>query len=435
MKKFLFFLLIPIQVSAQHQHSQPVQGDTAELMTSAFSRNLPMTRNGSGTSWLPDASPAWGHMFHRNQWMFMAHYNAFLRYNHQDFLERGTRGGKKIDFLEWGMLKGQREIGVNGLFHFSTMFTLDPFFVGSEGYPLLFQTGETWQGKQLVDRQHPHELFSELAVSYAHSFGSKTDGFIYAGFPGEPALGSGAFMHRPSAMFNPDAPITHHWNDGHHITFGVLTFGLRYSAFKLETSAFHGREPDENRYDFDGGPLDSWSMRLSFSPREDAVFQVSHGFINSPDVLDPVEDVARTTASVIFTHNWEHGKAKEFYGTLLWARNVTGRTIENATLAEGVLAMRVLSIYSRYELVQKTAEHLNLISEFPENLLIEIHEFTAGMSIQFLKTRWFNASFGSHLTLFISDHELFPIYGEWPWSFEAYLRIYPPRLNLPTFRK
>lgn len=53
---------------------------------------------------------------------------------------------------------GQRKIGKNGLFHFNVMLSLDSFF-GGNGYPLLFQTGESWQGKLLVDRQHPHVYF------------------------------------------------------------------------------------------------------------------------------------------------------------------------------------------------------------------------------------------------------------------------------------
>jgi hypothetical protein len=435
MRKILLFILLPLSANAQHEHHRDTTGqqDTTAAMPSAFSLSLPMTRNGSGTSWMPDASPMWGHLIHRDQWMFMLHYNKFLRYNHQDFTERGTRGGKKIDFLDWVMLKGQRQVGANGLFHFSSMFSLDPFFVGGQGYPLLFQTGETWRGQPLIDRQHPHDLFAELAVSYAQRLSPKMDAFVYFGLPGEPALGSGAFMHRPAAMFNPDAPITHHWNDGHHITFGVATFGLRYGKFKFETSSFRGREPDEDRLDIETGAFDSWSARLSFAAREDAVFQVSHSFLNSPEALNPLEDVERTTASVVFNRDWEDGKS--FYGTLLWARNASGRTIENASMAEGAFMMKWLTLYSRYEVVQKTSEHLGLQSYFPEKSLVQIHAITTGMAFRFLKLKWFNMAFGSHLSVFVSEERLDPIYGHWPLSFEAYLRIYPPRLNVPIFRK
>ncbi|MEP6594995.1 MAG: hypothetical protein ABJA71_03570 [Ginsengibacter sp.] len=181
------------------------------------------------------------------------------------------------------------------------MLSLDAAIAGKTGYPLLFQTGETASGKPLVDRQHPQDLFSELSVSYSYVFSKKTDVFIYLGYPGEPALGSGAFMHRQSALTNPDAPISHHWNDGTHITFGAATVGIRLDKFKIEASSFTGREPDEDRYDFDKARFDSWSGRLSFNPTNKWALQISHGFVKSPEVLNPDEDIHRTTASAIFS--------------------------------------------------------------------------------------------------------------------------------------
>src|SRR5437763_12769526 len=130
------------------------------------------------------------------------------------------------------MFIGQRHVGLNRLFHFSTMMSFDAV-TGSNGYPLLFQSGEAYKGNPIVDRQHPHDLFSELSVSYSQAISKKVDAYIYIGYPGEPALGSVAFMHRPSALSNPDAPISHHWNDGTHITFGVATLGIRFDKFKI----------------------------------------------------------------------------------------------------------------------------------------------------------------------------------------------------------
>src|SRR5205823_1974820 len=144
--------------------------------------------------------------------------------------------------------------------------SLDPLTIGGSGYPLLFQTGESWQGKPLVDYQHPHDLFSELSVTYSHAINKNSNIFAYLGFPGEPALGPTAFMHRPSSFSNPDAPIGHHWQDATHITFGVGTLGFVYNDFKLDASIFTGREPDENRYDFDTPRFDSFSGRLTFNP-------------------------------------------------------------------------------------------------------------------------------------------------------------------------
>src|SRR3546814_3723923 len=122
----------------------------------------------------------------------------------------------------------QRGFGEKGLFRFSAMVSLDELIGGGNGYPLLFQAGETFNGPPLVDRQHPHDFIAELSVGYTHRFSNDVDVFGYFGYPGEPALGPVAFMHRPSAMNNPDAGLGHHWQDATHIIFGVATLGVRY---------------------------------------------------------------------------------------------------------------------------------------------------------------------------------------------------------------
>src|SRR3954463_3482667 len=142
-------------------------------MSHVYSLNLPMNRNGSGTGWLPDASPMYGYMFHRPKWMYMLHGNLFLRYNNQDFTNKGSRGDSKFDAPDWVMFMGQRQVGKNGLFHFSIMFSLDAAIGGGSGYPLLFQSGEAYKGKAIVDRQHPHDFFSELSVSYSQALSKK----------------------------------------------------------------------------------------------------------------------------------------------------------------------------------------------------------------------------------------------------------------------
>ena len=81
----------------------------------------------------------------------------------------------------------------------------------------------------------------------------------YGGPAGEPALGPVAFMHRVSALSNPLAPISHHWFDSTHITYGVATLGFFARTWKVEGSAFNGREPDDTRTNFDLAAMDSWS--------------------------------------------------------------------------------------------------------------------------------------------------------------------------------
>ena len=170
------------------------------------------------------------------------------------------------------------------------MLSPDPA-MGKRGYPLLLASGETADGVTgLVDRQHPHDLFMELSASYSHPIGEGSSAFLYAGLPGEPAFGPPAFMHRLSIMDSPEAPISHHWLDSTHVSFGVVTAGLVVDGFKLEASRFNGREPDQHRWDIETGPLDSTSLRLSWNPTPNLALQASWAHLASPEQLAPGEN-------------------------------------------------------------------------------------------------------------------------------------------------
>jgi len=223
----------------------------------------PMAREASGTSWQPESTPMEGVMSMPGDWMVMLHGYLDQIYDHQG----GPRGADE-DFSEsMFMVMAQRPVGQDTL-GLRTMLSLDPL-MGKSGYPLLLQTGESADGVQpLVDRQHPHDLFMELSASYSHPYAAGDSVFVYAGLPGEPALGPPTFMHRASGMDDPEAPITHHWMDSTHVTFGVLTAGWVLGGIKLEASAFHGREPDQFRWNIETGRLDSASVRASWIPMQ-----------------------------------------------------------------------------------------------------------------------------------------------------------------------
>lgn len=256
-----------------------------------------MTRDGSGTSWVPEASRHSGIHAEAGDWMLMGHATIDGVYSWQD----GPRGDE-LGFVA-GMLMGtaQRKVGGAGTLQLRGMVSPDPL-MGKRGYPLLLAAGETADGvTPLVDRQHPHDLFMELSASYAQQLTDKDSVFIYGGLPGEPAFGPPAFMHRPAAMVTPEAPITHHWFDSTHITFGVLTAGWIHDGFKIEASRFRGREPDESRYDIETGELDSTSVRLSWNPTANWALQVSWADVTSPEQLEPDVDVTKYSASALYT--------------------------------------------------------------------------------------------------------------------------------------
>lgn len=192
------------------------------------------------------------------------------------------------------------------------MFSLDPAIERGYGYPLLYQSGELYKGQPIHDRQHPHDLISELAVSYSYKFNDKRSFYLYAGLPAEPALGPPMYLHRVSGMNNPDAPIGHHWQDATHITYGVVTAGYSFGKVKFEASAFNGTEPDENRWNFDRPRLNSFSGRLSVNPTKNWSLQISQGYLRNPERSEPeVRILRKTIASAIYNkkfddeHNWE----------------------------------------------------------------------------------------------------------------------------------
>jgi len=236
-------------------------------------------------------------------------------------------------------------------------------------------------------------------------------------------------MHRPSALNNPAAPLSHHWVDATHITFGVATLGVRYGNWKLEGSSFTGREPGENRYNFDKPRFDSWSGRLSYNPTEKWAMQVSHAFIKEPEALHAGEDVNRTTASVTYS---SRGYGYEFFNaTALWGMNKSaGHDGEHAALVEGSYVVRKLGVYGRYEGVQKSVEELGLNEQqYGHHTLFPVHALTAGVSYDLFNVGKVKVAGGTQATLYSPDKRLSPLYGQNPIAAQVYLRIYPAALG------
>ena len=301
---FLFLCAAATPTVAQHHaHHAPAQPDMP-----------PMSRDASGTSWQPDASPMEGIHFNRGEWSGMLH--GYLVTATGD--GEGPRGGRDTYTESMFMAMAQRPLA-GGTLGLRAMGSLDPWTMDKDGYRLLLQTGETADGHEhLVDRQHPHDALMELSATWSRPVGAGNSLFVYAGLPGEPALGPPAFMHRYSGMDNPEAPLGHHWLDATHITFGVVTAGWVHRDFKLEASAFNGREPDQHRKDIELRRFDSWSARASWNPDPQWSLQLSHGFLDSPEQLAPDVSVKRTTASAMYHRALAGG---QWQTTLAWGRN------------------------------------------------------------------------------------------------------------------
>ena len=336
----------------QMDHSQMNTMAEVEHSSHAMAGALgpyPMSRESSGTAWQPDSSRHPGLMAMRGDWMLMAHGVANLVYDHQS----GPRGDDKA--FASGMLMGMasRPVG-NGTVQFRAMLSPDPL-MGKRGYPLLLATGETANGVDpLTDRQHPHDFFMELSASLSQNLGGKSSVFVYGGLPGEPAFGPPAFMHRQSVMDSPEAPISHHWLDSTHISFGVVTAGIVLDTIKLEASRFNAREPDQHRWDVETGPLDSTAVRLSWNPIRTLSLQGSWGRFKDPEQLEPGVDQDRLSASLLWAD--EVAQGWDAAATLAWGRKTIdhhGDSLrDDAFVAEASVKHGGWTVFGRGEMTE-----------------------------------------------------------------------------------
>jgi len=322
--------------------TMPMAGQDARpmAMTGALGPYA-MSREASGTAWQPDASPADGVMGMAGGWMLMGHARLNAVYDRQT----GPRGGERGFVAGTAMGMAQRGLG-GGTLQLRAMLSPEPL-MGARGYPLLLASGETADGvAPLIDRQHPHDLFMELSASYSLRLAAGASAFVYAGLPGEPAFGPPAFMHRLSIMDSPEAPISHHWLDSTHVSFGVVSAGLVLGRVKLEASRFNGREPDQNRWDIETGPLDSSAARISWNPTPNLALQASWAHLVSPEQLEPGTNSTRWSASAIYTRPF--GRDRWWSTTLAWGR----RDGNDAAVLESAAGLGLWTLFGRAEWTQ-----------------------------------------------------------------------------------
>ena len=394
-------------------------------MPSSVDINDPMNRESSGTAWVPDSTPIYGRMFMFGDDMLMLHGAIWPRY-----VKASTRrGDDRIDAPNWIMAMYSHPFSESVQLGLRAMMSLDLLTEGGRGYPLLFQSGETWHDEPLHDRQHPHDLFDELSVSYSQKLARDFSGYIYFGMPGEPALGPPTFMHRLSAMDNPDAPIGHHWQDSTHITFGVATLGAVWKQVKIEGSIFTGREPNENRYDFDRPRFDSYAGRISWNPTRDLALQVSHGYLHSPEATEPDINQHRTSASLIYNHSL--GSNANWATSLVWAQD--RNTDERAThsfLVETNFHRGRDTLYARWERVEKSGHEL-VLEESDHDRIFPVSGYTVGYVRDLSRVGGIDIGLGAQFTLNDMPDYLERYYGtDLPYSFQIFWRIRPSRMEM-----
>jgi hypothetical protein len=406
-------LLIPAVAPAQaqeHQHpAAPAAGDHAQHDDHAVAAvaSFP-ARDASGTAWLPDVTPMHGYHLQARGWDVMLHGNAFLQFLYESGEEHRT--SYQAGSINWFMGMARRPL-VGGRLGLRGMLSLEPWTIGGCGYPVLLATGETCDGDTIHDRQHPHDLFMELAVEYDRPLRAATRWQIYGGAAGEPALGPVAFPHRPSAMPNPIALIGHHWLDATHITFGVVTAGIYGARWKTEGSIFNGREPDEERADVDLAALDSYSARVWFMPSPGLALQVSAGHLNDAEADPGVSrhDVHRVTASATYHRRVRSGGL--FATTVAWGLNREAVHTSSSAVAEASATLDGFNTwFGRMEISGKSAHSLH-VHEAPPGTIYTVGKLQGGYVRYFRARSGLQPGIGGSVSLSLLPSDLQPRYG------------------------
>ena len=405
------------------QQPMDMQMDHGSMVMRADSfMDLELEHSTSGTDAEPDSTPAPMLMRSRGNWTFMLHGIGFLA----DTQQSGPRGRDKLFSPNWIMPMVQHRIG-KGMLTFRSMLSLEPATVSQREYPILFQQGETAFGKPIVDGQHPHDFFMEVAALYDDMLGEKTMLSFYIAPVGGPALGPAAYPHRLSASENPAAVLGHHLEDSTHISDDVFTLGLTHRAVRVEASGFHGREPDEHRWQIQHGAIDSWATRVTVNPAKNWSMQYSIAHLHSLEALLPSEDVRRMTASVMYNRSFRNGN---WSSMLLWGRNqsLADENVGNAYLAESTVQfLRRNFAWTRIENVDRTNELLigenPLPPGFEERYFTRVQAYTLGYDREVGHIPHLATAVGGQFTWYGVPDVLKPVYGSRPIGGIVFLRV------------
>ena len=384
-------------------------------MDAEMSSSLPSPHEGSGTSWQPASVTGHEWMWMRGGWDLMAHGVIFIDYNQQG----GPRGAGKAESVNWGMLMQQHSLG-KGTILFREMFSAESLTSPHPGFPELFQTGETYHGEPLVDHQHPHNVFAELAALYTVPLTERISWELYGGPAAEPALGPVTYIHRTSASELPLAPLSHHLQDSTHTSFGVVTTGLVIDRVRLEGSAFNGREPNEQRWSIQLGALDSWSTRATVAPGRNWTAQYSIGRLERPEALEPGSQW-RQTASVEYNRPLNGGN---WATSLVWGRvhKIATDTTLNSYLLESTWNFQKRNYaFSRLELVDK--DELFPTAAVQQNYRIGAYTFGGVRDV--VQNHEWQLGVGADVTFYSKPEVLDMAYGPHPVSFQIFLRLRP----------
>jgi hypothetical protein len=423
----VFALVLPAGLAAQMPDMGPMDGmdmgTMPQMQPKTFIEEIEHHAS-SGTSAEPNSTPVPMLMKQKGAWMLMFHANVFI----DDIQQTSPRGGDKFFSTNWFMPMAERRIGP-GQLTLRAMFSLEPATITGERYPLLFQQGETAYGLPIADGQHPHNFVMEIAALYDLHLGAKGLLSFYVAPVGDPAIGPTAYPHRASAAENPVGTLGHHQEDSTHIAYDVATVGLTYGIARVEASGFHGREPNEHRWEIQQGAIDSWSTRLTLQPGQNWSGQYSYARIASPEQLFPTENQERMTASVMYDRPLWRGN---WASTALWGRtrSLADSAKENSYLFESTLQFAERNyVWTRIENAGRSNELLNgehpLPAGFTEMPLTHVQAYTFGFDRDVKVVPHLRTAIGAQVTLYGVGRPLQPVYGSDPVGVNVFIRLRP----------
>jgi hypothetical protein len=397
--------------------------DQMSMLPETFVQEV-LVHDTSGTAAEPDSTPVPMLMRVAHSWTLMFHANVFVL----DEQQSSARGGDKFFSTNWFMGMAQHDFGP-GKFTIRAMLSLEPATITDRRYPLLFQQGETAFGVPIADGQHPHNFVMELAALYDLKLGDKGLLSFYAAPTGDPAIGPTAYPHRASAAEDPVAALGHHQEDSTHISADVVTVGLTYGIARIEASGFHGREPDEMRWNIDQGKIDSWSTRLTIQPGKNWSGQYSYARITSLESLSPNENQERMTASLMYNRPLHSGN---WASTLLWGRTRTlpGDLILDSYLFESTLRFLTRNYaWTRIESAARTNELIlgenPLPPNFVEKPIGQVQAYTFGYDHDLDLIPRLASALGAQFTTYGVPNTLQAIYGSHPVGVALFVRLRP----------
>ena len=347
---------------------------------------------------------------------------VFGTWNHQD----GPRGDTDVRSQNWLMGMASRPLA-SGTLTLSGMFSVEPATIGRRGYAEIFQHGEAYNGLPVVDRQHPHDALMQMSATWQRPIGTRYGVVLAGGVTGSPAFGPVAFMHRPSASENPLAPLSHHYFDSTHVTMGVITAGFDARPFQFLASVFHGREPDDRRWDLDMGKLDSASGQVWWRPNVRWQVQGSYAFLHEPEQLEP-GDQKRQSLSIHYLKDRGNGRLTAY--TLAGAQVLRKFSSTRALLAEVTHHIGRTAISARYDGVGLETEHLLFPTaiHIPHagELIDPLLAYTVGVAREVATPKRFSIAVGGQATTYTVPERLSATHGNHPVSVQLFVRLRPP---------